>query len=349
MITREREELMRYIDEKTEAAAPRRILRLADVPTAAELPEQRVEWLVEGLIPAGGVTLVAGESGTYKTWLALCLARGVATGTEFLGRTCREAPVLYLDRENPAALVRERLALLWMERLSAVRIWGGWLEDQPPAIGDARLVEIARESKPLIIFDSLIRFHQQDENSATAMSAVMYELRQLANAGAAVVVLHHKPKGDGSQYRGSSDIRAGVDVAFAVSAAASSLDAEAAAPGRSAPARLLKFTCFKNRLAPEFALTLRPAIETQQGFVVTDSPAASRHADEVARLRELIAAHPGQTQGELFEQCGLPEKRATELLRRHEGDAWESRRGKRKTLRYFPLRESDPEPGGTVQ
>jgi hypothetical protein len=213
------------------------------------------------------------------------------------------------------------------------------------------------------------------------MAAVMYELRTLANAGAAVVVLHHKPKGDGSQYRGSSDIRAGVDVAFAVSAAASSLDAEAAAPGRSAPARLLKFACFKNRLAPEFALTLRPELADvappfwaaglgvasdaaesaglkpgathtaplAPGLVVTDSPAASRHAGDVARLRELIAAHPGLTQNRLVEQSGLPQKHAIALLRKGKGRWWRIEEGLRGTYHYVPITEPDLETPGTGQ
>ena len=67
-----------------------------------------------------------------------------------------------------------------------------------------------------MIVDSFIRFHAADENSATEMGRVMTDLRALANAGATVVLQHHKPKAEGTQYRGSSDIKAGVDVAFAV-------------------------------------------------------------------------------------------------------------------------------------
>ena len=141
---------------------------IADVFTLAAPATQ---WIVEGILPRASVTLLAGEPGSYKTWLALALLRGVAGGGNFLGRKCAQTSVLYLDRENPLAVMRERLAVLGIESLEGSRIWGGWLGDAPPAIGDARLVEIARERHPLIIFDSLIRFHAAaDENSATEMA-----------------------------------------------------------------------------------------------------------------------------------------------------------------------------------
>ncbi len=78
------------------------------------------------------------------------------------------------------------------------------------------MLEFARQ-EPVLIVDSMIRFHTADENSATQMAPVMADLRQLATAGATVVVLHHhKSKSETSSYRGSSDIVAGADVAFAL-------------------------------------------------------------------------------------------------------------------------------------
>src|SRR5579863_8087814 len=154
----------------------RTIRRWDDIPNIFTLNAPAIEWMVEGILPHASVTLLAGEPGSYKTWLALALLRGVATGKNFLGRKCVQTSVLYLDRENPLAVMRERLAVLGIESLEGSRIWGGWLGDAPPAIGDARLVEIARGRRPLIIFDSLIRFHAAaDENSATEMAAVMGE------------------------------------------------------------------------------------------------------------------------------------------------------------------------------
>src|SRR6185437_15113382 len=232
------------------AASPTPLLRCwDDIPNIFTLDAPSIEWMVEGILPRASVTLLAGEPGSYKTWLALALLRGVASGGNFLGRKCAQASVLYLDRENPLPVMRERLAVLGIEQSAAAdcRIWGGWLDNPPPGIGDFRILEIARERRPLIVFDSLIRFHAAaDENSATEMAVVMADLRALANAGATVVVLHHKPKSEGSHYRGSSDIAGGVDTALAVSG-----DREAG---------MLRLQCFKSRFAEEFSLTLRPEL-----------------------------------------------------------------------------------------
>lgn len=57
------------------------------------------------------------------------------------------------------------------------KIWGSWLEQQPPAIGDPLLLEIAEECQPLIIIDPLRYAHTKDENDSTEMTEVMRYLR----------------------------------------------------------------------------------------------------------------------------------------------------------------------------
>src|SRR5690348_13542650 len=70
---------------------------------------------------------------------------------------------------------------------------------------------------PLLIWDSLVQFHDGDEQSATQTRAFMTHFRALANAGATVLVLDHTGKTATSQdYRGSSDIKVAVDMAYCV-------------------------------------------------------------------------------------------------------------------------------------
>jgi hypothetical protein len=66
------------------------------------------------------VTLVAGEPGSCKGWLALCLGKAVAEGMRFLERACPLLPRLYLDREIPQAVIRERVDELGIPRDRAV-------------------------------------------------------------------------------------------------------------------------------------------------------------------------------------------------------------------------------------
>src|SRR5438128_8273927 len=134
--------LLRAAEENQRGDGVRRnIIRAWDeIPDVMTMAAPRIEWVVEGIIPRASVTLLAGEPGSYKSWLALALLRGAVAGEKFLERQCAALSVLYLDRENPLTVVRERLAMLGVESLGSARIWGGWLPDSPPAIGDMRLL-----------------------------------------------------------------------------------------------------------------------------------------------------------------------------------------------------------------
>jgi AAA domain len=190
-------------------------------------------------------------------------------------------------------------------------------------------VQIARRWKPLMIFDSLIRFHDGDENSATEMAPVMAELRALAHAGATVVALHHRAKNEASRYGGSSDILGGVDLAFALS--------------RDRDAALLKLQCFKSRFASEFAITVRPELESTGDFALADAPEVSREAADIEALRRLIATQPGLSQRELVKRAGLPLHRGVQLLRKGERRTWRMEQGARKAICYFPVSSQDQE------
>jgi hypothetical protein len=294
-----------------------------EIPDVMTLAAPKTEWIVEGLIPRASVTLLAGEPGSYKSWLALTLLRSVMTGGKFLERECAALTALYLDRENPLTVVRDRLAMLGIESLGSTKIWGGWLPDAPPTIGDRRLLEMARERRPLIIFDSLIRFHSADENSATEMAEVMQNLRALANAGATVVAQHHKPKAEGSHYRGSSDIAGGVDTAFSVS--------------RDRQAGILKFECFKSRFVEEFSMTLRPDLTGAGDFVVSEAPEATAERDDAEKLAQAIRAKPGRAQGDVIDESGVPRGRARAILDKFDGKLWRSERGAHNAKRFIPL------------
>jgi archaellum biogenesis ATPase FlaH len=315
--------MRRLIERRTGEARTGRIRTWDQIPTLERLPAGDVNWIVEGMIPAGSVVLWAGESGSYKTWISLWLAKAVHEGRGFLGRKAVQRPILYLDRENPAALIRERCSILEIHSSEAFRIWGGWESEPPPMIGDRRLLEIARTLKPLIVFDSFIRFHRSDENSATEMGRVMGEVRALANAGAVVHLQHHKPKAEGTQYRGSSDIKAGVDVAFAVT--------------YEKEQKTLTIQCFKNRFGEEATITVKPQLDNGEAFEITQDQALRREHEAGQMLRKIIEGQPGVNQGEIVRMSGLPAHKARSILKRGEATLWQTEQGPRGRLDYHPL------------
>jgi hypothetical protein len=320
----ESEAAMRRLAERhARAAGTNRISSWAQIPTLEQLPAGDVSWAVEGMIPAGSVVLWAGESGSYKTWLSLWLAKALQEGRDFLGRKTVRRPVLYLDRENPQALIQERCSQLGIQSSENLKIWGGWQSDPPPMIGDRRLLEIARTMRPLIVFDSFIRFHTADENSATEMGRVMGEVRALASVGAVVVLQHHKPKAEGTQYRGSSDIKAGVDVAFAVT--------------YEKDEKTLTIQCFKNRFGEELTITVKPQLDNVEVFEVTQDQALKREHEAEQMLRKIIETQPGVNQGEIVRMSDFPKHKTRSILKRGEGTMWRAEQGPRGRLDYHPL------------
>ncbi len=57
-----------------------RIVTLDQIPDPFEISSGDVSWAVEGLIPARAITVLAGEPGAGKTWLAMGIVRAIAQG-----------------------------------------------------------------------------------------------------------------------------------------------------------------------------------------------------------------------------------------------------------------------------
>jgi hypothetical protein len=302
---------------------PDHVNDLADIPSLREVDDTEIRWLVDGLIPRNSLVMLTAPPAGYKTWLALAIAGAVSTGTDFLDRKTVQTPVLYLDRENPAAVIRQRLGILQLDDSRHLKIWGRWVPDSPPLLGDPRLVELARKYKPLIIVDSLVRFHDSEENSASTMARISEHLKRLVDAGATVLLLHHQGKNPAVLYRGSSDILAGVDAAFHIE---KEKDEKVGI--------ILRLNSYKDRYAEESNLVLRPNFE-EGCFELVDDPAEVELAATIEKIEDVIHRNPGISQKELIEKTGLPETKLREILKRGNGNHWDTIQGKGKTLCYY--------------
>jgi hypothetical protein len=131
-------------------------------------------------------------------------------------------PVLIIDEENPGSLLRDRAEKMGLDadfplyflHFQEVRID----DDQ---CFDSLMFEIEIVNPVLVVFDSLIRIHRQDENDSKSMGLVMANLRKIANTGRATWIVHHQGHQRGgkrkSKSRGSTDIIAGVDIEYSLS------------------------------------------------------------------------------------------------------------------------------------
>lgn len=179
-------------------------------------------WLIDGVWGARHVGVLGGPPKTTKTWLALDIAISVASGTPCLGRfpCARPGPVLLYAAEDSEEMLRERIDAICASR-------GLSLPDVPlyaitePALRldlpsyQQKLNQTLAAVKPeLVILDPFVRLHQQNENDAGAVSAILGYLRELQRRHlTAVLVVHHTRKNGsasspGASLRGSSDFYA---------------------------------------------------------------------------------------------------------------------------------------------
>lgn len=164
------------------------------------------EPVLEGLLRAGEVMNVVAAPKVGKSWLVHGLALSAASGTRWLGREVRRAPVLIIDAELHHETLAHRLEQVanhseaGPDALAGVEVWPlrgkridiDWVQ---------RRLEADERRYGLIVVDALYRFMPlgSEENSNEAMTSVYNTLDAIAErSGASVVVVHHTSKGDQS-------------------------------------------------------------------------------------------------------------------------------------------------------
>jgi hypothetical protein len=178
------------------------------------------EWAVESLIPMQGMTALSGNPGDFKTWAAIHMALCVSRGAAVFGRfKTMQGNVLIIDEEDHLRQIKKRLKMLGAKDADTVYYLSqNGIKIDVEAVRDAILEIVQEKDIRLLILDSLIRVHQQDENDAKGMAKVFSSLQKIIGAGASILFTHHHRKQQGfgasnpaQMMRGSSDILAAVD------------------------------------------------------------------------------------------------------------------------------------------
>jgi hypothetical protein len=274
-----------------------------------------ISWLVDHVVPAGGLVLLYGPSGIGKTFAVLDLALSVAAGEDWLGHRTMSGGVVYVAAE-PAPL-RERIGAWLQDR--GLETPGSFVAVQSPVqlhhaddvatlVADLR----AQVSGPvaLIILDTLARcFVEGEENNAKDVGELVAGADRLrAELGCAVVLVHHPTK-DGTDYRGSGALHAAVNTTI-----------EVAKPA----ANTLTLLCKKQKDAVPFApITARLQSVADTLVLRAAGPGTGLKAGPRETLRLLADAAMPLRWGEwklAAERGGIPEgtfnRHHTELVRR---------------------------------
>jgi len=169
--------------------------------TLAELlarPEEEHPWLLEGMLPHGGTSLVVAKPKVGKSSMAQGLAVAVAGGTPFLGRQTLQGPVLYLAFEEKDSEVANhfRAMHLGVDTTLPIHMHFG---QAPPDQFAALKLDVAQYQPVLIIIDTLAYFmHANDFNDYAQVFAAMKQVMPIAReSGAHLMCMFHAGKNSG--------------------------------------------------------------------------------------------------------------------------------------------------------
>lgn len=234
------------------------------------------EWLVEGAFTTPSLTLLVGDPGAKKSFLALDLAVCIAAGTPWLGRTVgtglKPVPVLYIDEESGFHTMWSRLNSAMRGHQAPPRIPLHYISLAGYNLRNSSEADLIANRASLlgarfIIIDALANVtHGADENNVLSVQPVFTNLRRVAQASkAAVLVIHHTNKH--GIFRGSTSISAGVDHMLIVESKAND--------------SLINLRTLKSRNIAPIALTARANFEDGKFWL---SPEADKLVAEISPL-----------------------------------------------------------------
>jgi hypothetical protein len=175
-------------------------------------------WAIRGVI--GGLSIIWGETGSYKTFLAIGMGVCVAAGVPWFGARVKQGPVLYLLGEGGQDLFRRRAGMAAQHFKVDLTDLPLWVRAEAVNMADPGRLEPYMNGwdhimPSLVIIDTLSRSLPGDENKQETMQgfvACMDALRDRFDAS--VLALHHS--GKSGDVRGSTVLPGAVDVEIAV-------------------------------------------------------------------------------------------------------------------------------------
>lgn len=178
-----------------------------DIMAAFEHEPPHLDFVLPGFL-AGTVGALVAPGASGKSLWALEASMSIAcsvSGGDLLGLSPTPGHVVYIAGEDPEIVLQRRLHAIGArlspdarrsiaQRLMIESVMGSRLD----VMNDRHLGRIIEycDSARLIVFDTLSRIHNLDENSNGDMSRLVSVLEYIATeTGAAVLFLHHVTKG----------------------------------------------------------------------------------------------------------------------------------------------------------
>lgn len=164
-----------------------------------------VEWCVEGIVPAVGLTLFAAKKSFGKSWALLELAINLSLGLPVWGMdVTRPRRVAYIALEDTPRRLQNRQRLASLPCSENARLFTHWLP--PEQGGREALLALIRQGYEVIIIDTLSAWRSlgkvsNGRNVWQEEHNLVRELQQLAlEHNVALLIAHHRRKGSAEDW-----------------------------------------------------------------------------------------------------------------------------------------------------
>jgi hypothetical protein len=174
--------------------------------------EQAFEGLAKDFLAPGAITEIAAPRGLGKTQVAMSIAVTLAKGGTFRGEPVKPAKVYLIDRDNPRAIIKQRLRAWGADEAPNLTVLD---REHAPDLKDRK----AWEQFPLADYSVLVidaigsSTEGITEKEGKQTTEVIGTIVDLARRGLAILLLQNAVK-DGSQARGRGEWADRVDVIY---------------------------------------------------------------------------------------------------------------------------------------
>lgn len=301
----------------------------------------KIEWLIDGLIPRNAVILLYGRGGIGKTTLMMMLANALDRGESVFGMATTKTQVIIVDYENSRAVLSERAKRTAVDGV----LFMDSSQNPPPLDKDEweqYLFMLEQHSNAVFVFDTLRSSHSGDENDSKVMTLIMRRMRQLRDAGATVVLLHHTPKSNDRQFKGSGAIFDLCDQTLALYQTKQVGSEQEAADDDDDPSKVYRFgTGRKTRYRPH-RVYLSFDVD-QEVFIMAKNPeeeALEYLHSIISQIDATTSAKQKTITDKVAEDGGCDlggDKKIIELLKKGVGRFWTTTKGMHNAIIYHPI------------
>lgn len=185
-----------------------------------------VSWVVKKLIPADATGIIFGETGSYKSFIAIDLSLHIAHGLPWCDQKTSKGSVFFIAGEGGAGLFRRIEA--WHKSHGLSPETGElFVCPTPIALNEPensnevmKLIKQRAETTgypKLIVIDTLSQNFSGAENDssdiADYMRTLIYEIRKYF-PGSSILIIHHTGHGNKDRTRGASSLIANSDFIY---------------------------------------------------------------------------------------------------------------------------------------